>query len=267
MYPYQRKFHILSTLSAWDSRADIFFKLLQVSMAGLRSTEAILERHRGCVSLPSDNSSCISVLTDSSAPPPGVSAPGTAPPPGMQQTNAQQPGRPGFPSNFQPPPNMPNINFNAPVIRLGTSGPSKSTTPEGGKERGGESGGRRAGLGSESQRQNARDAMMQLQPPTKEEIVRTIFVGGITEGTGGDEGVERILRSVGKLRRWIRATDADDKPCKFGFAEYEDPESLGTAVEVLKDVEVPVKRQMPSEDGDKEEREVEKSKLLVCLPK
>lgn len=236
-------------------------------MAGLRSTEAILERHRGCVSLPSDNSSCISVLTDSSAPPPGVSAPGTAPPPGMQQTNAQQPGRPGFPSNFQPPPNMPNINFNAPVIRLGTSGPSKSTTPEGGKERGGESGGRRAGLGSESQRQNARDAMMQLQPPTKEEIVRTIFVGGITEGTGGDEGVERILRSVGKLRRWIRATDADDKPCKFGFAEYEDPESLGTAVEVLKDVEVPVKRQMPSEDGDKEEREVEKSKLLVCLPK
>lgn len=109
--------------------------------------------------------------------------------------------------------------------------------------------------------------MMQLQPPTKEEIVRTIFIGGITEGTGGDEGVERILRSAGNLRRWIRATDADDKPCKFGFAEYEDPESLGTAVEVLKDVEVPVKRQMPSEDGDKEEREVEKSKLLVCLMK
>ncbi|KAL2012805.1 hypothetical protein VTN00DRAFT_330 [Thermoascus crustaceus] len=199
-------------------------------------------------------------------PPPGMSAPGTGPPPGVQQANAQQPGRPGFPPNFQPPANMPNINFNAPVIRLGTSGPSKSATPESGRERGGESGGRRAGLGSvDSQRQNMRDAMMQLQPPTKEEIVRTIFVGGITEGTGGDEGVEKILRSAGNLRRWIRATDADDKPCKFGFAEYEDPESLGTAVEVLKDVEVPVKRQMPSEDGDKEEREVEKSKLLVVV--
>ncbi|KAJ9325871.1 hypothetical protein DTO027B5_3899 [Paecilomyces variotii] len=201
-------------------------------------------------------------------PPPGIgAAPGTAPPPGVQQANAAQPGRPaGFPPNFQPPANMPNINFSAPVIRLGTSGPSKSATPESGRERGGEFGGRRAGLGSgtlESQRQNVRDAMMQLQPPTKEEIVRTIFVGGITEGTGGDEGIERILRSAGNLRRWIRATDADDKPCKFGFAEYEDPESLGTAVEVLNDVEVPVKRQMTSEG--EQEREVEKSKLLVVI--
>lgn len=163
---------------------------------------------------------------------------------------------------------MPNINFSAPVIRLGTSGPAKSAAPEPGRERGGpdHAGGRRAGLGSghpDSQRQNVRDSMLQLQPPTKDEILRTIFIGGITEGIGGDEGIERILRSAGNLRRWIRATDADDKPCKFGFAEYEDPESLGTAVEVLKDVEVPVKRQTPSEEGDKEDREVEKSKLLV----
>lgn len=201
------------------------------------------------------------------APPPGMSAPGTGPPPGLQQTNSQQPGRPGgFPPNFQPPANMPNINFSAPVIRLGTSGPAKSSTPvEGTRDRGGDSGAKRAASGTgglESQRQNVRDAMMQLQPPTKEEIVRTIFIGGITEGTGGDEGVERILRTAGNLRRWIRATDSDDKACKFGFAEYEDPESLGTAVEVLKDVEVPVKRQIPSEDED---GEVEKAKLLVCL--
>ncbi|CAK46880.1 uncharacterized protein An16g05400 [Aspergillus niger] len=202
------------------------------------------------------------------APPPGMVAPGTTPPPGMQSANAQQPGRPaGFPPNFQPPPNMPNINFSAPVIRLGTSGP-KPATPDTSKERGSEAPGRRAGLGStslESQRQNVRDAMMQLQPPTREEIVRTLFVGGITEGVGGDEGVEKILRSAGNLRRWIRATDADEKPCKFGFAEYEDPESLGTAVEVLKDVQVPVKRQTPSEGDDKEEREVEKSTLLVVV--
>lgn len=205
-------------------------------------------------------------VTNFIAPPPGMVAPGTTPPPGMQSANAQQPGRPaGFPPNFQPPPNMPNINFSAPVIRLGTSGP-KPATPDTSKERGSEAPGRRAGLGStslESQRQNVRDAMMQLQPPTREEIVRTLFVGGITEGVGGDEGVEKILRSAGNLRRWIRATDADEKPCKFGFAEYEDPESLGTAVEVLKDVQVPVKRQTPSEGDDKEEREVEKSTLLV----
>ena len=90
-----------------------------------------------------------------------MSAPGTGPPPGMQPANMQQPGRPGgFPPNFQPPANMPNINFSAPVIRLGTSGPAKPATPEvSGGARGAEPG-RRAGLGAgggggnvESQRQ------------------------------------------------------------------------------------------------------------------
>lgn len=198
-----------------------------------------------------------------------MSAPGTAPPPGMQQSNSQQPGRPGgFPPNFQPPANMPNINFSAPVIRLGTSGPAKPSTPLEGGRGDRESGGRRAGLGSgqgnmESQRQQLRDSIMQLQPPTKEEMVRTIFVGGITEGTKGDEGIERILRAVGNLKRWTRATDADDKACKFGFAEYEDPESLGTAVEALRDVEVPVKRQMPHDEKAEQNGEVEESKLNV----
>ncbi|PGH18693.1 hypothetical protein AJ80_04346 [Polytolypa hystricis UAMH7299] len=203
------------------------------------------------------------------APPPGMSAPGTGPPPGMQQSNTPQPGRPGFPPNFQPPANMPNINFSAPVIRLGTSGPSKSATPvEGGRDRGADSSGRRAGAGSnslESQRQNLRDAILQLHPPTKEEIVRTIFIGGITEGISSDEDIERILRSAGNLRRWIRATDADDKACKFGFAEYEDPESLRTAVKVLKDVEVPVKKPTSVEINGEEKEEIEKSKLLVVV--
>jgi hypothetical protein len=50
------------------------------------------------------------------------------------------------------------------------------------------------------------------------------------------------------------------------FCQYEDPESLGTAVEVLRDVEVPVKRQAVANGVKKEDvEEVEKSKLLVCL--
>lgn len=202
-----------------------------------------------------------------SGPPPGVAAPGTSAPPGMQQNNAQQPGAPsGFPPNFQMPANMPNINFSAPVIRLGTSGPSRPSDISGAREDR-ERGGRRAGLGSGTNtdsRQMGREAMVQLIPPSKEEVIRTIFVGGITEGAGGDEGIERILRTAGNLRRWTRATDADDKPCKFGFAEYEDPESLGTAVEVLRDVEVPLKRQMPKEvQSEDDEEEVERSRLLV----
>ena len=120
-----------------------------------------------------------------------------------------------------------------------------------------------------AQRQAVRESMMQLIPPTKEEIVRTIFIGGITEGAGGDEGIERILQCAGNLRRWIRAMDADNKACRFGFAEYEDPESLATAIEVLKDVEVPVKPQMVNvvkKEEDDEDIKIEKSKLLVCIP-
>lgn len=118
----------------------------------------------------------------------------------------------------------------------------------------------------EAQRQAVRESMMQLVPPTKDEIVRTIFIGGITEGAGGDDGIERIVRCAGNLRRWTRALDADNKACRFGFAEYEDPESLATAVDVLKDVEVPVKQQkvaVVTKEDDGEDAKPEKSKLLV----
>ncbi|KIW66719.1 hypothetical protein PV04_06023 [Phialophora macrospora] len=196
-------------------------------------------------------------------PPPGMAAPGIGAPPGIQQQEAHQPGRPGFPPSFQPPPNMPNINFSAPVIRLGTSGPSKPDDRGGREDR--DRGGRRPGLGGgeRSDFRGERDRIVQIQPPTKEEIIKTIFVGGITEGAGGDEGIERILNAAGSLRRWIRATDADGKPCKFGFAEYEDPESLSTAIEVLRDVEVPVKLQGPGEAKTDEEPQVEMSKLMI----
>jgi hypothetical protein len=120
----------------------------------------------------------------------------------------------------------------------------------------------------EAQRQALRESMMSLVPPTKEEIVRTIFVGGITEGVGGDDGIERILSTAGRLRRWDRAIDADGKQCSFGFAQYDDAESLDVAVEVLKDIEIPTKRQAPSNGVKKdaeEDQNIEKSKLLVFV--
>lgn len=173
---------------------------------------------------------------------------------------------------------MPNINFSAPVIRLGT-GPAKPSTPvsggPGGRDGRSESaGGGRPGLGADrgldpqQQRQALRDSMMALAPPTKEEIVRTIFVAGITEGAGGNEGIERILSSAGRLRRWDRAIDSDGKECSFGFAQYEDAESLSTAVEVLKDIEIPLKKQTPESKAQKEdedESEPAKKKLLVFV--
>ena len=199
------------------------------------------------------------------AAPPGMAAPGTAAPPGMQQQNNQQQARGGFPANFQPPANMPNINFSAPVIRLGTTGPAKpgalgDSTQRGDGQRSG-----RPGLGSQmdGQRQAGRESMMALVPPTKDEILRTIYIGGITEGAGGDEGMERILQSVGNLKRWIRAMDAENKPCRFGFAEYEDPDSLATAIDVLKNVEVPNKPQSVKKGGEESNDRVEKSSLTV----
>ncbi|KAF2403428.1 hypothetical protein EJ06DRAFT_527049 [Trichodelitschia bisporula] len=191
--------------------------------------------------------------------PPGMAPPGASFPPGMNQAQHSLPGRPGgLPPNFQPPTNMPNINFNAPVIRLGTAGPGKDAS------RAADPMGARRGLGdSRGGIQQPRESMQVLTPPTREEIFRTIFVGNITEGVGGDVGMERILRSAGNLRKWTRASDADGKWCKFGFAEYEDAESLETAAEVLKDVQVPLKRREP---GTKtEDEEVEKATLLVIV--
>ena len=200
-----------------------------------------------------------------------------------QPDQAQQQQYQGFPQGFQQPANMPNINFSAPVIRLGTSGQS-GREPYAREERGG----RRPGLGADRDerggRPTGREALQHMVPPTKEDIIRTIFIGGITEGCGGDEGIKKILDCAGTLRNWLRATDADDKPCKFGFAMYDDAQSLHTAIEILKDVEVPVKMQVPKEqNGDvkkeprvkkededeaqeeDEEAPVEMSRLLIVI--
>ena len=202
---------------------------------------------------------------------PGMAAPGVSPAPGMQQ--AQTPSRPGFPANFQPPP---NINFNAQVIRLGvgsSESPAQAKVP--GNIPAQQSNPRRAGLGAGQDQQKQMRDTLPLAPPTREEIFRTIFIGNITNDIS-DEELERILRTAGGLRRWTRAIDADSKLCSFGFAEYEDAESLGTAAEIFKerDIEIPARKQVngvktaenkKSDDNNKmdEDTESKKPKLLV----
>lgn len=83
--------------------------------------------------------------------------------------------------------------------------------------------------------------------------MRTIFVSGITDGIGGNEGMEKILSTAGKLRRWDRATDASGKELAFGFAQFEDVESLWVASELLKDLQVPAKKQTPAEAPENED--------------
>ncbi|KAL7957446.1 HAUS augmin-like complex subunit 6 N-terminus domain-containing protein [Trichoderma compactum] len=161
-------------------------------------------------------------------PPPGMSpAPGMAPPPGIQQANVPQANRPSGLPAFQAPTNMPNINFNAPVIRLGTGASAGGGRSD---DRPAQSGGR-AGLGmergSEQGRMAARETMQTLLPPTSEEKLRTIFLHQIPEGLGGDEGTKRLLGAVGKLKRWdpSGSVSEDRKGTKFGFALFEDVDS------------------------------------------
>lgn len=157
----------------------------------------------------------------------------------------------------------PGFDFSAPVIRLGAMPGEVSSRPP------------RAGLGSnaepigsvrnlERDRAAVRESMMALQPPTREEVARTIFIGGLGEDVIDDEVIESILRCAGKLRRWTRTKDADDKKCKFGFAEYEDVESLEAAAEMFGDgPEVPMVKNglvVKNEYG-----ESKKTKLLVVV--
>lgn len=132
----------------------------------------------------------------------------------------------------------------------------------------------------DQQRQQVRDSMMALAPPTREEIARTIFVGRTTQGCGGDEGVERILRTAGGLRRWTRALDSEGKPCRFGFAEFEDVESLETAAEIFRNVKVRLEKPRPKvvhtengtekkedteEAGDQDEGNLDEAKMVTLL--
>jgi RNA-binding protein 25 len=196
--------------------------------------------------------------------PPGAAAPPGAAPPGValgQGPPALGGPRP-LPPNWQTPANMPSFNFNAPVIRLGTQSGKVDSPAVGGRREGGANPARR-GLGMD--RDGGRDAIQQVIPPSREEIARTIFVGNIPDGVGGDEGMERILETAGKLVRWLRATDANNKPQTFGFAEFADAQSLETAAEIFKEVQVPTKRQKPGEAKKEDDEEVETTKLQVMV--
>ncbi|PNS20142.1 U1 snRNP-associated protein usp107 [Sphaceloma murrayae] len=196
-------------------------------------------------------------------PPPNTGgAPGMSPPPGVH--SSQGPTQPG--SGFPDLANMAlpsNINFSAPVIRMG------GTPGRGGKLGGFDYGGRdagggnrgRSGLGMDMGSRQSRDT--NIQPLTKEEVSRTIYIGGLVEGTPDEESMERILGATGGLHRWSRVRDADGKALDFGFAEYDDAASLEMATIVLKDLEVPLKSAGSVEKDD--DGNVRKAKLIMIV--
>ncbi|KAK1054225.1 hypothetical protein LTR74_015973 [Friedmanniomyces endolithicus] len=213
--------------------------------------------------------------------------PGFAPPslPAGSPPAVQGQGQFPFQPQFQPPP---NFNWSSPTIRLGLDGPQVQDS--GRDDRRGNSGRgsnaeplgnrNRLGLGAgredrgdnrrggdrdlERERAAVRESMQAQQPPTREEVARTIFVGGLGDGAPGEEQLEDILRCAGKLRRWTRVRDADDRVCKFGFAEYEDVDSLEAANEIFSGgVEVPLLKKGVATTG--EDGQVKMGQLLVVV--
>ncbi|KAK0343640.1 hypothetical protein LTR91_020983 [Friedmanniomyces endolithicus] len=213
--------------------------------------------------------------------------PGFAPPslPAGSPPAVQGHGQFPFQPQFQPPS---NFNWSSPTIRLGVDGPQAQDS--GRDDRRGNSGRgsnaeplgnrNRLGLGAgredrgdnrrggdrdlERERAAVRESMQAQQPPTREEVARTIFVGGLSDGAPGEEQLEDILRCAGKLRRWTRVRDADDRACKFGFAEYEDVDSLEAANEIFSGgVEVPLLKKGVATTG--EDGQVKMGQLLVVV--
>lgn len=111
--------------------------------------------------------------------------------------------------------------------------------------------------------------MQALQQPTQDERLRTIFLHKLPESLGGDEGVERLLNIFGRLRRWDSAKSnlSDHKGELFGFAQFDDAESLSLAVELLKDVDLPVKKQEPTDGPVKDEEEDKDEELFKGIDK
>lgn len=157
---------------------------------------------------------------------------------------------------------MPNINFNAPVIRLGTSGPPRGGNSDnfGGRRDGGAPTARR-GLGMDD-RDSRRDNSAPVHPPTREELARSIFVANIPDSLG-DTSLERILATAGSFTRFTRGKDTNDKLQTYGLAEFGDAQSLRTAIELFQEVKVPTNRQTPGEPKDRDEVETTTLKISV----
>ncbi|KAK9361637.1 hypothetical protein V1504DRAFT_451418 [Lipomyces starkeyi] len=102
-----------------------------------------------------------------------------------------------------------------------------------------------------------------LRPSTVDEQLRTIFIGSIPAELD-DFWLGRLLKAAGTLVGWVRVKDALGKPRDVALAEYEDTEILGVAVEVLRNMEIPV---VEIEEGEEVEDESQadrkEAKLII----
>jgi hypothetical protein len=169
---------------------------------------------------------------------------------------------------FNAPPGMANINFSAPVIRLGAGLPLK---PQGfggpNQGSGGEQPRTRPGLGADqnSNRMNqaSQSTFVVYPAPSKEDILKTIHVGNL--GNAPNTAIERALRSIGALKRFLRVTNTNNKPSTCGFAEWEDWESFAVAAQVLQNIELRIPKKEKAEKGSDERPETENYEIKISV--
>ncbi|CCJ28512.1 unnamed protein product, partial [Pneumocystis jirovecii] len=139
--------------------------------------------------------------------------------PGVAQTQ---------PSGYGLPQNISKIDFNAPIIHFGANADQVKS---------------QAAIITSAPVLIPRVAVPRdppnfLQPLTVEQQIKTLFIGSIPDYLD-DFWIDKMLKSVAKLKEWKRASNATGSFRNFGFAEYEDFEHVQRAIIVLEDLTIP----------------------------
>ncbi|KAI8093854.1 uncharacterized protein BX664DRAFT_115493 [Halteromyces radiatus] len=115
---------------------------------------------------------------------------------GYSPRGSQRPYRP----NYNRPPQYANMSYNGYATRPHTAGPTGISPPP--------------------------------APSLDRNKLNTLFVGAIPVGVN-DEGIEQLLKTCGVLLEWKRVKDQSGNPKGFGFATYNNPDSVLRALRVL----------------------------------
>ncbi|KAK9454270.1 hypothetical protein V1511DRAFT_421408 [Dipodascopsis uninucleata] len=101
-----------------------------------------------------------------------------------------------------------------------------------------------------------------LRPPTFDEQLRTMYVGGIPTELD-DFWLQKLLSAAGPLTGMVRPKNRRGRPREFAFAEYASPLAVSRAAEALASVEIPMAVIEEGEELEDEEAAEKKPSALT----